>query len=254
VINGRAGALLVIAALIVGCTEPTVSDSSGSPSETTQTTAATTATTAGPEGPIVFHSGPLAAGRYVMSPFGGVDSVGVCMAEDPTCLDNPADDSIRVTLTVPDGFENVGQPTMIYSYPEREIGLIILRGAGLYTDPCNSTPPPDIVVGPTVDDFANAIAEHPLLDATTPVDVTLAGYSGKFIDLELPADIDQCLEGQFWPYEPGTYAHGPSQLWHLWILDVGGIRVLVQSMDYAHLSAERRAELQAIVDSITIEP
>ena len=50
------------------------------------------------------------------------------------------------------------------------------------------------------------------------------------------------------------YAQGPSQGWHLWILDVDGIRVVVQTNDYAGTSAENRAELQAIVDSIQIEP
>ena len=131
---------------------------------------------------------------------------------------------------------------------------MILRGGGLYSDPCHSTPPPDIAVGPTVDDFANAIAAHPLLDATTPVDIKLAGYSGKYIDLQLPADVKTCTNGEFFPFEPGLYAQGPSHRWHLWILDVHGVRVVVQSMDFADTSAQRRAELQAIVDSIKIEP
>ena len=51
------------------------------------------------------------------------------------------------------------------------------------------------------------------------------------------------------------HAQGPSQRWHLWILDVDGIRV----RDPRHglrraTSATHQAELQAIVDSITIEP
>ena len=42
--------------------------------------------------------------------------------------------------------------------------------------------------------------------------------------------------------------------WHLWILDVEGLRFVVQSVDYPATSAKHRAELQAIVDSIQIEP
>jgi hypothetical protein len=110
-------------------------------------------------------------------------------------------------------------------------------------------------VGPSVDDFANAIATHPLLDATTPVAVTLAGYSGKYLDLQLPADVSACQpNGEFWPFEPGVYAQGPSHRWHLWILDVDGIRVVVQSMDYATTPSKQVTELQAIVNSIQIDP
>jgi len=43
----------------------------------------------------------------------------------------------------------------------------------LYGDPWRAIDPPDIQVGPTVDDFANALVEHPLLEVTSPVDVTL---------------------------------------------------------------------------------
>jgi hypothetical protein len=53
---------------------------------------------------------------------------------------------------------------------------------------------------------------------------------------------------------PAIYAQGPSHRWHLWILDVDGIRVVVQTADFAGTSAGDRAELQAIVDSIQIEP
>jgi hypothetical protein len=40
----------------------------------------------------------------------------------------------------------------------------------------------------------------------------------------------------------------------VWVLDVGGVRVVVQSSDFAGTSATRRAELQAIVNSIQIQP
>ena len=73
----------------------------------------------------------------------------------------------------------------------------------------------------------------------------------KYIDLLRPADLP-CAE--FRPFEPGIYAQGPSHQWHLWILDVAGTRVVVQAMDYPGTSAQRRAELEAMVDSIRIEP
>ena len=202
--------------------------------------------------PLAFHDGALAAGTYVMSPFAGPRSSTVCFGQ-AGCTEDPADDSIRLTLTVPASYEGAGGRPLIWGWGG-DTGLIILRGGGLYSDPCHSTAPPDIDVGPSVDDFANALVSHPVLEATTPVAVTLAGYTGRYVELQLPADVADCTDGQFWPYEPGVYAQGPSQRWRLWILDVEGVRVLIQAMDGPTTSPERRAELQAIVDSIRIEP
>jgi hypothetical protein len=214
-------AAVVVVAIVGYSLLPKTGDFGGHP-----TTAPTPTASAVPAPtPAAFHNGALAAGTYLMTPFAGMANAStVCMPADSTCTENPADDSIRLR-------------------------------SGLYSDPCNSTAPPDIAVGPSVDDFANAIAAHPLLDATTPVDVTLAGYAGKYLDLQLPADVARCTpDGEFWPYEPGVYAQGASHRWHLWILDVEGIRVVVQSMDYAKTSPQRQAELRAIVDSIQITP
>ncbi len=187
-----------------------------------------------------------------MTPFGGDDSMTACMPQAAGCAEDPRDDSIRVTVTFPEGFEGVRE--WLAWGPDGETGLVLVRGGGLYSDPCHATVPPDIAVGPSVDDFANALAEHPLLDATAPKDVSLAGYDGTYVDLQLPADVTQCMDEQFYPWEPGLFAQGPSHRWHLWILDVDGVRVVIQSMDYERVSAERRAELQAVVDSIEITP
>jgi hypothetical protein len=206
--------------------------------------------------PMAIHSGALAAGTYVMTPFAGPNAEGMCMPQATGCAESPADDSIRVTLTVPDGFEAPTRPSLALIFgPGGETGLVVLRGGRLYGDPCHTTPPPDIAVGPTVADFVDALVRHPDLDVTAPADVTLAGYEGKYVDLQLPADTSECTpSGQFWPFEPGMYAQGPSHRWHLYILDVEGTRVVIQVMDYARTSAEDLAKLQSIVDSIKIEP
>lgn len=214
--------------------------------------------------PMAFHNGSLAAGTYVTMPFAGANP-GVCVPGImPQCTENPADDSIQVTLTVPDGYTG-SAPNLLFGpdkvpppysdNPQFFDGVLLVeRGANLYSDPCHITPPPDVAVGPTVDDFANAIAAHSLLDATDPVDVTLAGYSGKYIDLQLPADVSGCDGQSFWPWEPGSYAQGNSHRWHLWILDVNGVRVVIRSMDWPTTTPQRQAEIRAIVDSIQITP
>lgn len=206
-----------------------------------------------------FPEGPLPAGTYTLAPF-TARGEGMChQPPQPGCTETPADDTIRFTMTTPDGWNAFG-PWVVFedNQPPTGAGTAFIRGAWLLTDPCKFDTP-WIPVGPTVADFVNAVAQHPSLDTTAPVDVELAGYSGKYFELQVPADTSMCDSEpggppQYRPWEPGIYAQGPGQRWHQWVLDVDGVRVVVQSSDFAGTSATRRAELQAIVDSIQIQP
>jgi hypothetical protein len=246
----------------VGGPGPTLSPTAPSPTPS-QAPASSPIAAPSPSGaPTRFPSGPLPAGTYVLAPFTAAGE-GVCHAPPQSgCSETPADDTIRFTITVPDGWSGFDRFLLSEdNQPPSGAGLSFNRGAWLLSDPCRYIAT-DVPVGPTVADFVDAVAAHPLLDTTTPADVTLAGYSGKYFDLQVPADISTCetepgnpSSGPIYrPWEPGIYAQGPSQRWHLWVLDVDGTRVVVQSTDYAGTSSQRRAELQAIVDSIKIEP
>jgi hypothetical protein len=191
------------------------------------------------------RDGPLAAGTYVANPF---------LAPN---------DSISFTFVVPDGWVGFG-----------DIGLTSEKGTGapdgmamgfnlvgdLYSDPCHGNAA-DVTVGPTVDDLASALADQTAYDATIPTDVTLGGYSGKRVDLQLPSDPEfgRCTGGFYvWEEDPqapgGIYAQGPGNRWHVWILDVDGVRVVILANDYAGTSTQDQAEWQAIVNSIQIQP
>jgi hypothetical protein len=261
-----AAVTLVAVLAITGCTtgQPSgggpVSPSVASPTLAVPTLSPTPTTS--PPSPAAspaeawIHDGPLAAGTYRMSLW---DTN--CSERQPGCSPSPAHDAMRIMFTVPDGWAGItGAPSSIWldeignGAPDGA-GLLFGRGAWLVSDPCtkaNHFIPPDVAVGPSVDDFANALADHPLLDVTDPVDVTLAGHSGKYVDLQVPADISKCEV--YRPFDPGLFAQGPSHQWHLWILDVDGLRFVVQSTDYVGTSKKHRSELQAIVDSIEIEP
>jgi hypothetical protein len=207
------------------------------------------------------QGGPLSPGTYIIGPDLKGTWAGCVEPIVPGCSN-----TMGLVFTVPGGWSAVGTDsiwlTAEANSPPAGAGLLFTRGAGLFSDPCHTGPAPDVAVGPTVEDFAGALAAHRLLDVTTPVDVTLAGYPGRYVDLQVPADISMCDKGGgdvgadpiYRPWDPGLYAQGPSQRWHLWILDVAGQRVVVQSTDYAGTSAKNRAGLQAIVDSIQIQP
>jgi hypothetical protein len=120
---------------------------------------------------------------------------------------------------------------------------------------------PDVPTGTTVDEFVTALVEHPELDVTSPVDVTLGGYSGTYLELQAPANIatvqdlpgpDECA--YYFVWEPGIYAQGPNHLWHIWVVDVDGVRVVVRADTYPGTTPEVQAQLAAIVDSIQIAP
>ena len=262
------GVLAIGGALFLfGRAQPNVSRPAPSPSPSAAPTpsvpasiAAATPSSDGP--PSALPDDPdsqLVAGTYVATPF-APGLFPVCMhPPQPGCSESE-DDSIRATFTVPDGWAGFGYGVWLdaeaNSAPDgaaMEFG----RGSWLHSDPCRTLDlagvQPDVAVGPSVDEFASALADHPLLVATDPVPVTLGGYSGKYVDLQLPADLTGC-EASYFPWEPGIYAQGPGHRWHLWILDVDGIRVVVQATDYAGTSAQHRAELDAIVQSIQIRP
>jgi hypothetical protein len=166
-------------------------------------------------------------------------------------------------FTVPDGWSGVESGIWLEqeeNVPPAGAAMLFTRGGWLRSDPCVPTAvdeidgaPVDIPVGPTVDDFATALADHPLLDATQPEHIVLAGYSGKYVDLQVPLDTSTC-HSSYKPWDGNIYAQGPGHRWHLWILDVDGQRVVVEAMDYAGTSEQHRAELQSIVDSVVIEP
>jgi hypothetical protein len=205
-----------------------------------------------------FIDGPVRAGTYVLAPFTAAGE-GMCHVPPQSgCTETTADDAIRFTMTVPEGWHGLGPWVFVEDNEAPDgAGLAIERGAWLLSDPCQSRGP-RIPVGPTVADFVDAVAKHPILDTTTPVDVTLAGYPGKYFDLQVPGDISTVAPNNpacpsYRPWEPGIYANGPSQRWHLWVIDVDGVRVVVHSMDYAGTSAAHRAELQVMMDSLKIE-
>ena len=177
------------------------------------------------------------------------------------------DDSIRITFTLPEGWTGFGGASIVptaesYS-PPGGAALLFMRGGWLYSELCGrpGSPGPLIPTGTTVDQFVTALVDHPDLNVTSPVDVTLGGYSGKYLELQAPANIatnsDSPEPGEcagYFVWEPGIYAQGPNDLWRIWVLDVDGVRVLVRSDSFPGTSPQVQAQLAAIVDSIQIEP
>jgi hypothetical protein len=117
--------------------------------------------------------------------------------------------------------------------------------------------------GETVDELVQALVTQELRNATAPVDVTLAGYEGTYLEWSVPTDIvvlddeyhvEGCDDGNFlsWLGRTGgtRYQQVGGQIDQLWILDVDG-RTVVIDASYAPDAPQRiRDELAAIVQTL----
>jgi hypothetical protein len=175
------------------------------------------------------------------------------------------DDGVPVTFTVPYDWavfqgwlvHKVGRPG-----PPPGPAVAFMEVTNIYTEGCLVDPP----VGPTVDDLVSAFANLPGFAATAAVDVTVDGYAGKQIEFTVPDyNEDECRGNPYalW-YGPGDAAPGfeeaigfdpgiPNIHNKLWILDVGGTRVVIHAYSYPMaISSHDRADLEEVLASIQI--
>jgi hypothetical protein len=118
-------------------------------------------------------------------------------------------------------------------------------------------------VGPTVGDLAAALLEQRGPAKGTSTDVTLGGYRGKLVEFSIPADFnhDPCDEGVFsrWeaasaPGDWGGWIYGGGMRNAVYIIDVAGQRLVVDTMSLPGASAIDLAELDQMIDSIRFQP
>ena len=99
----------------------------------------------------------------------------------------------------------------------------------------------DVAVGPTVDDLVAALRANENYTSTAPSPVTIDGYAGQELELQLPDDpFTKCDNeagddsGHAFVFAgPGLSAQGPANRWHLYILDVDGTRLIAVILSYA---------------------
>jgi hypothetical protein len=226
-------AVLVVAGTVIGISELRGSDVQ--PGGSGPTVPPPTAT------PIPsLPTGSLEPGTYVLSaaPGGSFDA------------------SYRITISVPSGY--AGFQGWAVLGPETLLNFGIVDN--VFADPCHwhgsLLHPP---LGPRVGDLVAAMANQPGRHATTPMDVTLDGYAGRQMELTAPADFAGCDSGQFqsWTFAPGesdARFHEPGEHDLLWILDVDGVRLVLDVAYSPGASAQDRAKLLQMVESIRIDP
>ena len=252
---GGAAAVLVVAFIALGRYGNQPGGAGGAPSPSSITSQSVPPAPTSTPSPYPDVDRVLAAGAYVLHPLRAQDS------------------SLAVTFTVADGWQTFGSALLPSGDPETGPpgGMAILFPGDVTTlnDPCNwRGTADDVTVGPAVDDLVEALVAQTAYEVSDPVDVTIGRYSGKRVDIVLPtdpfegqtSDAPECDLGvfQLWNTaawgEDGIYAQGPADRWHTHILDVDGTRLVIVTRDFAGTSAAERAEMDAIIDSVVIEP
>ena len=262
---GLAAAVLVVAALIginyfggtsgVGGPAPDSSTPAAEPTATTNPTsspsASSSAWTGIPQGPFVVTGTevPVQVTVDIASPGWQPAPAFDAVTKDDDGLDPP---------------ETVGGALLAWAWPAG-------TGFDVYGDPCQwSTTIPE-TPATTPDEIAAALAAQALTEATTPVDVTVGGYAGKALSLQVPmtfdmpnstreerfADCDESVFGFYGLSEgesgPERNAQGAGQVDDLWILDVDGAIVIIDATYSPATPADLVDELRALAESATME-
>jgi hypothetical protein len=197
--------------------------------------------TATPTATPVPSSGPMKPGTYAFS-----------------TLDPDFDASYRITMDIPDGYEGHGGYAVIKLGENQGMSTWVV--GNVYADPCHwigtLLEPP---VGSSVDGLVAALASQKGHHASTPTDVTVDGFTGKYMEMTVPARIDlaDCHGGQFRTWvdpDGGARWLRPGQRDLLWILDVDGTPLMIDVALGAGTSAQDRAERIQIVKSVRIDP
>jgi hypothetical protein len=197
----------------------------------------------------------MTGGRYLFGPFG----------------DTP---SVEIVATGPDGWFGYPSWAMDGPNPVRAdaptgIGVSFFTADGVYSDPCHwdvlgtgGADVGDVEVGPTVDDLVAALRANTFYTSSKPTPVTIDGYAGQELELQLPDDpFTSCDKepgdsvGHAFVFSgPGLYAQGPANRWHLYILDVEGTRLIAVILSYAQTPQGDLDLSRNVIETLDIAP
>ena len=196
----------------------------------------------------------LKGGSYLFGPFG----------ETP---------SVSLVATGPDGW--VGYPDWAMDGPGPDhadaptgIGISFFTANGIYSDPCHwdvqgtgGADVGDVKVGPTVDDMVAALRANTFYTSSPPTPVTIDGYAGQELELQLPDDPFTACDNEtgddsghaFVFSGPGLYVQGPANHWHLFILDVNGTRLISVILSYPKTPRTDLDTAHDVIDGMDIQ-
>ena len=162
----------------------------------------------------------------------------------------------RIFITVGDGWSTEGGTGISH-----DAGYITFSQPDLvHLDACHSAG--GFYPGPltTLDGLVAALSEQRgWVDVTAPTFVSVDGYRGKAFQRTAPAEFVDC-DSSFapfrgWQYDDGGLSYySEGEVETLWVLDVDGEIIIINTRTGADQPAAAHAELVATRDSIRIDP
>jgi hypothetical protein len=164
-----------------------------------------------------------------------------------------------VSFDVPAGWSNLGDlavlgdgRTFVSFWLVDQVAIDPCHWAGRWRDP-----------GTSVDQLVEALNAQP--GATDARAVAIAGYEGLSMKLRVPGNVPfkdcdvapgppgavEPVYIRWWMGDTG-FRHWPHQIDQVWILDVHGERLVITAGSFRDTSARTRAQIDSIVDSISI--
>ena len=231
--------LFVTIALCAGCTSGAASSPSPAPSPIVGPTASSLPT-------------PSATSPSTHQVGGGVVGVASTDATYP-----------RYFVQVPGGWSASGE--FVTRTPPKVMGLSVWDAVKVPTDPCRwsstmTTP------GPTVDDLVKALVAQRTRNASAPVESTLGGYKGVYLEWSVPPDMVDGQNCDPWPDNgyrdfvsflgvggSERYQQLANQIDRLWVLDVNGQRLVVDATYSADATDAQKAELGQVAESLMFD-
>lgn len=237
----HSSAIAAFLVLVAGCGS-TQQGASTSPSLVAASPAASSPAVAATSFDAVDPGGRLAAGTYVL--------------RYATIAGDRAFPTLSFEFTVPAGWQKVGLEGLLWSDDGTKLGFAVPDG--VYADPCDVEQGLlDAPLGPTIDELTLALHDVRGWEAAFEWDRYL-GFMGSHLTLTPLAERSACEEPMRLMRVPGwpgfVEVFGVDSVLDLWILNVRGERVVIYTSTPEDISADARAELQAVFESIRITP
>jgi hypothetical protein len=165
--------------------------------------------------------------------------------------------SLAVSVTLPAGWEAGDQ---VVSRRTSEDGTLMSISAwavsGVYADPCDWSGSIQ-EVGPTARELADALASQATRHANQTT-VSLGEHVAARVLMSVPDDVDfeSCDDGEFRSWADAVSGDnarshdGPGQVDEVYVIDVGGVRVVMDAAYFPDASSAELGELHRILKSV----